>query len=151
MAHRFDLPEMKIYASDRLQRFYDYTQDKGGFTEYNSPTYTIVALDELTRMKKHIINPKSKYMIDSLYTVGWEMIARHYHKPTGQWTGPHSRSYSTLVRPSFYGILYQASDGQINLPNQEPRIDVKIKHNIPNHLMHYFLSPEFPRTKKGNF
>lgn len=151
VSHLFDLPEMKVYATNRLQKFYDYTQDKGGFTEYNSPTYTIVALDELSRMKKHIINPDAKTKIDSLYTVGWEMIARHYHKPTGQWSGPHSRSYSTLVRSSFYGILYQASDGQINLPNQEPRIDVKIKHQIPGHLMHYFLSPEFPRTEKDIF
>jgi hypothetical protein len=151
VSHLFDIPEMQDYSKARLQRFYDYTLDKGGFTEYNSPTYTIVALDELSRMQKHIINPEAKTMIDSLYSIGWEMIARYYHKPSGQWAGPHSRSYSTLVRPSFYAILNQASNGQINLPLLEPRMDVKIKHNIPEFVLHYFLSPVFPRIETDIF
>lgn len=151
VSHLFDISEMQEYSTNRLQKFYDYTIDKGGFTEYNSPTYTIVALDELSRMQKHIIYTEAKTKIDSLYSIGWEMIARHYHKPSGQWAGPHSRSYSTLVRPSFYSILNQASNGIINLPNQEPRMDVKIKHKIPKFLMHYFLSPEFPRTESDVF
>ncbi len=151
VSHLFDIPEMKEYSKSRLQKFYNYTLEKGGFTEYNSPTYTIVALDELSRMQKHIINPEAKTMTDSLYSIGWEMIARHYHKPSGQWAGPHSRSYSTLVRPSFNSILNQASNGEINLPIQEPRMDVKIKHQIPGFLMHYFLSPVFPRTETDIF
>lgn len=151
VSHLFDLPEMKEYANVRLKRFYDYTLDKGGFSEYNSPTYTIVALDELFRMKSHIIEPVAKQQIDSLYSIGWEIIARHYHKPTGQWAGPHSRSYSTLVKPTFYGILKEASNGQIDLGIEEKRSDVKIKHQIPTHLMHYFLTPEYPRTESDVF
>lgn len=151
VSHLFDLPEMKEYANARLKRFYDYTLDKGGFSEYNSPTYTIVALDELFRMKSHIVEPVAKQQIDSLYSIGWEIIARHYHKPTGQWAGPHSRSYSTLVKPSFYAILKEASNGQIDLGMEEKRSDVKIKHQIPAHLMHYFLTPEYPRTESDVF
>jgi hypothetical protein len=151
VSHLFDLPEMKEYANVRLKRFYDYTLDKGGFSEYNSPTYTIVALDELFRMKSHIIEPVAKQQIDSLYSIGWEIIARHYHKPSGQWAGPHSRSYSTLVKPSFYAILKEASNGQIDLGIEEKRSDVKIKHHIPAHFMHYFLSPEYPRTELDVF
>lgn len=151
VSHLFDLPEMKEYANARLKRFYDYTLDKGGFSEYNSPTYTIVALDELFRMKSHIVEPVAKQQIDSLYSIGWEIIARHYHKPSGQWAGPHSRSYSTLVKPSFYAILKEASNGQIDLGMEEKRSDVKIKHLIPAHLMHYFLTPEYPRTESDVF
>lgn len=148
VSHLFDLPEMKEYAQNRMKKFYDYTLDKGGFTEYNSPTYTIVALDELYRMKVHIIEPSAKQMIDSLYSMGWEMIARHYHKPTGQWAGPHSRSYSSLVSPTFYQLLEEASNGRIDLGGVKPsRGDVKIKHRIPDNLMHYFLIPEYPRTE----
>lgn len=151
VSHLFDLPEMKEYANARLKRFYDYTLDKGGFSEYNSPTYTIVALDELFRMKSHIVEPVAKQQIDSLYSIGWEIIARHYHKPSGQWAGPHSRSYSTLVKPSFYAILKEASNGQIDVGMEEKRSDVKIKHQIPAHLMHYFLTPEYPRTESDVF
>ncbi len=147
VSNLFDLPEMQEYASVRLRKFYDYTLEKGGFSEYNSPTYTIVALDELFRMKSHIVEPVAKQMVDSLYAIGWEIIARHYHKPTGQWAGPHSRSYSTLVRPGFYSILKEGSNGQIDLGIEQKRKDVKIKHQIPNYLMPYFLSPEYPRTE----
>jgi hypothetical protein len=151
VSHLFDLPEMKDYATMRLKRFYEYTLDKGGFTEYNSPTYTIVALDELFRMKLHIVEPLAKQQIDALYSIGWEIIARHYHKPSGQWAGPHSRSYSTLVNPTFYAILKEGSNGQIDLGIEQKRSDVKVKHQIPAHLMHYFLSPEYPRTEVDVF
>ena len=151
VSHLFNLPEMQVYAQNRIKNFYDYTLDKGGFSEYNSPTYTIVALDELFRMKSHIIEPSAKQQIDSLYSIGWGTIARHYHQLTGQWAGPHSRSYSTLVRPSFYSILKEASNGKIDTGIEEKRSDVKIKHQIPNYLMHYFISPDYPRTETDIF
>jgi hypothetical protein len=151
VSHLFDLPEMKEYAQNRMKKFYDYTLDKGGFTEYNSPTYTMVALDELYRMKMHIIEPSARQIVDSLYSIGWEMIARHYHQQTGQWAGPHSRSYGTLVGPSFYAILKEASNGKIVTGIDEIQGDVKIKHQIPEYLLHYFLSPEYPRTETDVF
>ncbi len=151
VSHLFNLPEMQKYAQKRIADFYQYTLDKGGFSEYNSPTYTIVALDELFRMKTHIIETTARQQIDSLYSVGWEMIASHYHKPSGQWAGPHSRSYSTLVKPSFYAILKEASNGRIDTGMEEKRSDVKIKHQIPEYLIPWFLSPEYPRTETDVF
>jgi hypothetical protein len=142
----FGITDMQKYSSDRLRNFYNYTIEKGGFTEYNSPTYTIVALDELDRMRRHIIEPSAVTIIESLYNTGWEMIARHYHKPTGQWTGPHSRSYNSLVAGSFYSILKEASGGAILAGTPQARADVKIKHKIPENLYRYFLSPVFPST-----
>jgi hypothetical protein len=151
VSHLFDIPEMKDYAIKRIANFYIYTLDKGGFTEYNSPTYTIVALDELFRMKSHIIEHELNNKIDSLYSIGWGTIARHYHQKSGQWAGPHSRSYSTMVRPSFYAILKEASNGRIEPGIEEKRSDAKIKHQIPEYLMHYFLSPQYPRTETDVF
>jgi len=151
VSHLFDLPEMKKYAADRLQRFYDHTLKKNGFTEYNSPTYTIVALDELDRMKRHIVEPGACKIIDALYSTGWETIAKHYHKPSAQWAGPHSRSYNTLLTPSVYGILYSASDGKIDLGYKDERSDVKIKHHIPEQWLPYFLTPVYPRVEKNIF
>jgi hypothetical protein len=146
-SYLFDLPEMKEYAETRLHNFYDYTLENG-YTEYNSPTYTIVALDELDRMKRHIVEPDAKKKIDYLYDLAWEMVARHYHKPSGQWAGPHSRSYSSLLRPSVYSILDEASGGKIKVPVTEKRADVKIKHQIPARLLPYFLDPKYPRTER---
>ena len=60
VSNLFELPELKNYSADRLNRFYNYTLDKEGFSEYNSPTYTIIALNELYRMKSHIVEPVAK-------------------------------------------------------------------------------------------
>lgn len=146
-SHLLNLPDMQVYAANRLQKFYDYTL-KRGFTEYNSPTYTIVALDELDRMKRHIIDKDAKSKIDSLYNIGWAVIAKHYHKPSGQWAGPHSRAYSSLLQPSVNGIFKEASGGKIHLPGATARSDVKIKHKIPEYLLPYFLSPKYPRIQQ---
>jgi len=151
VSHLFDLPEMKDYAVARLQKFYDYTLEKKGFSEYNSPTYTIVALDELDRMKRHIVEPEARKIIDALYIIGWEIIATHYHKPSGQWAGPHSRSYNTLLHSSVAGIFHSASDGRIDLGYRDERYDVKIKHRIPEQLLPYFLAPVYPRIQRDVF
>ena len=73
-SHLFDMPEMQEYANERLKKFYEYTQEKGGFSEYNSPTYSIVAIDELNRMQRHIVEPEAKRMIDELYVKCWHAI-----------------------------------------------------------------------------
>lgn len=150
-SYLFDMPDMQEYANKRLKTFYDYTLEKGGFSEYNSPTYSIVAIDELNRMQRHIVEPEARKMIDELYSKCWSVIARHYHKPTAQWAGPHSRSYRTLVAPSFYGILKEASDGKIDLGYDPERADVKTKHHIPENLLSYFLNPQYPRTEVDIF
>ncbi|MEO5997579.1 MAG: hypothetical protein ABIN89_12660 [Chitinophagaceae bacterium] len=146
-SHLFDLPKMKFYSKNRLEIFYDYTLQRG-FTEYNSPTYTITALDDLERMKRHIVDKDARPKIDSLYNFGWSIIAKHFHKPSGQWAGPHSRTYSTLLTSSVNGILKEASGGKINLPGAMPRSDVKIKHPLQAYLLPYFLSPQNAVTLK---
>ncbi|MDP4289657.1 MAG: hypothetical protein Q8908_01095 [Bacteroidota bacterium] len=150
-AHLLDIPDLKTYAQQRLKTFYNYTLEKGGFSEYNSPNYTPLALDELARMKRHITNSEAKPMIDSLYAIGWNIIAHHFHQPTGQWAGPHSRSYSSLIKSNFYGLLKQASNGKIDLGYNEQSIDKKVKHEIPSYLLPYFLTPKYPRTEVDLF
>ena len=151
-AHLFNLPELKTYAHKRLRSFYDYSMEKKGFTEYNSPTYTNVALRELEQMQRHIIEPEAKKMIDELYTLSWEMIARHFHQPSGQWAGPHSRAYNTLINPSIYEWFNQASDGKIDILGSGPaRTTGRGRHKIPEHLLPYFLTPRYPRTETDVF
>jgi len=151
VSHLFDIPDLKEYAIDRLQRFYNFTLEKNGFTEYNSPVYTIVALDELDRMKRYIVEPGARKIIEHLYNIGWEIIATHFHKPSGQWAGPHSRAGNVLLSSSIAGIFHSASDGKIDLGYRDERSDVKIKHQIPEHLLHYFLTPVYPRVQRDVF
>ncbi|HSC55353.1 MAG TPA: hypothetical protein VLC98_17095 [Phnomibacter sp.] len=147
----FDEQGMQQYADKRLKTFYDYTISRGGFEEYNSPTYTIVALDELNRMQRHIKEPSALAMIDSLYAMSWTMIARHYHQPTGQWVGPHSRAYSPVVDANFSSTLHEASGGKVGTLSKSYTGDFKMTHKIPSYLLPYFLMPNYPRTESDVF
>lgn len=140
-AHLFDIPDLKAYADMRMNRFYDYTKQLNGFVEYNSPTYTQVALNELMRMKQYILDEATLEMVDYCYYAGWGVLASHYHSPTSQLAGPHSRSYSTLLRDSFYDFLYGASDGVIKVGNaRRPDNYYKLQHGIPGDYLKNFTS-----------
>ena len=154
VGHLFNLPDLQQYGQKRIETFYAYTLQKGGFTEYNSPTYTLTALEDLNRMQQHIVEPGAKQMVDSLYNLAWSMLARHYHQPTGQWTGPHSRAYRSLVSPGFYNLLHEASDGQLFTLNRKAMdwsTYGRVRHQIPAYLMGYFTQPTYPRTERDVF
>ena len=151
-AHLFDIQDLKEYADMRMTRFYDYTKKLNGFVEYNSPTYTQVALNELVRMKQYILDEATLEMADYCYHTGWGVLASHYHAPTSQLAGPHSRSYSTLLRDSFYDFLYGASNGQINVGNaRKPDNYYKLQHRIPDDYVKNFTSVPENRVQIDTF
>lgn len=116
------------YGMEHLENFLLHTKSTGTFSEYNSPTYTIVALEELSRAKKDIKNIKAINMIDELLEICWEIILFHYHKKTCQWSGPHSRTYQTLKDTNdLVSILNTATDGYIKFP---PNVAYKYKNLI---------------------
>lgn len=151
-AHLFELIDLKEYAAMRLRRFYDYTAQLQGFAEYNSPTYTRVALDELCRMQQYILDAEARRMIDYCYLTGWRVLAEHFHPPSGQLAGPHSRSYSTLLRSDFYDFLYGASQDQIDYQQAQLPVDYyKLQHHLPESLVHYFRQLPQARTEVDTF
>lgn len=95
----YNIPDLRNYGAERLRRFHKFTVETGGFPEYNSPTYTIIALAELARLRYDLKDPEGIRLVSQLYEMLWSDIATHYHQPTRQWAGPHSRSYSTLINP----------------------------------------------------
>lgn len=144
--------DLKNYARRRLRNFHAYTLRSGGFTEYNSPTYTVVALDELLRMKRCIVNKDDLAIVDELYTLAWDMVGRHYHSPSGQWCGPNLRSYSNLATDATKRLLYNASEGVIELPGDYARIpDVLAPHKIPASAMRSFCCDAMPRVVVDTF
>jgi len=142
--------DLFLYAKNRLKSFYDYSLSKGGFTEYNTPHYTVVALDELNRMQMFIADKNDRLMVDSLYFMGWDMLARHYHVPTGQSVGPNSRVYLSLVSGTYTNFLSEALGKKIIAPI-DSLYNIKTygrtRHQVPASLKHYFTQPVFPRTE----
>lgn len=138
----YNLPDLREYAMMRLKRFADYTRHHGGFTEYNSPTYTTVALDELARLKMHARGEDEQRIAGELYDIAWQEIAQHYHVPTGQWAGPHSRAYGTLLGGAHKTLIQRALEGR-----DEPRLPKP----LPVALRPFFTGLDAPRLLVKTF
>ncbi|HEY3378698.1 MAG TPA: hypothetical protein VGL77_14520 [Armatimonadota bacterium] len=89
--------EYVAYGRDRLRRVREHTAVHGDFNEYNSPTYTAVALEELERILHLVRDAEAREHAEVLRYHAWRVIAEHYHPATGQWAGPMSRAYADVL------------------------------------------------------
>ncbi|HEC03065.1 MAG TPA: hypothetical protein ENI81_05955, partial [Phycisphaerales bacterium] len=151
----FDNAEFADYGKARLKRFYDHTFSQGSFSEYNSPTYSIVAITELSRMLRHVKDAESRKLLDELNRFAWSHVARHFHPPTGQWAGPHSRCYATLLRDSTRAYIQRATDGKIRFMLQSEALESLNDHRIgskcPPDMLSYFTELPEPRVEIETF
>lgn len=122
-AERYGLSDLLDYARARLRRLHDHITRQGAFTEYNSPTYTIVALKELARMRQDFSRPGDLALVEPLYRLAWEEIATHFHQPTRQWAGPHSRCYRTLLGNEVPALIQRATNGRVDFGITAPSLD----------------------------
>jgi hypothetical protein len=112
---------MLRYGRERLERAVTHYQQQGGFNEYNSPTYTMVGLEDTQRGLMLLRDEASRAALSSLFRFIWETIAQSWHPATQQWAGPHGRAYSELLKPDPQQyILEQAAD-----PWVKPRLFVE--------------------------
>jgi hypothetical protein len=100
-----------------LGKFYNFTTTTGGFQEYNSPPYMGSAIIELTRLRTQARDPTAVAMASDLLTRLWTELGEHFHPPTAQWTGPFSRTYSTLLRRSTLGMIQRGTNRTVTFPN----------------------------------
>jgi len=89
-----DEARLRIYGHRRLERIVEHAEHHAGFTEYNSPTYTMTALEECERILRLIKDPPARLAAEKLRRLCWSTIADHFHPATRQWAGPHSRAYA---------------------------------------------------------
>lgn len=147
-----DAPEFRAYGLERLQRFSAYTAENGTFEEYNSPTYTIIALQELSRLKAHVRDAGAQRLIDPLLRLAWEELANHFHAPTRQWAGPHSRAYSSLTSTTTLALIQRATHGRVDFGVDEPgREDLRLPVDCPSDLEPHFRRLTEPRTHLERF
>ena len=87
----------------RLKRFYDFTMELQGFEEYNSPTYTVVALDELQRMIQYLMDQASLRMVDYCYRLaGEDPVVEVTNEVTGDMESKDQRK-QLQTHDLFYG------------------------------------------------
>lgn len=148
----YGLEEFRSYGRERLKRFHRHTSENGSFEEYNSPTYTVIALLELSRLKAHVQDPAAQALIDPLLRQAWETFAQRFHAPSRQWAGPHSRTYASLLRPSALAIVQRATAGRVDFSVDAPdREELRLPVACPPDLEPYFTRLDAPRTVVETF
>jgi hypothetical protein len=144
--------ENLAYGLQRLERLHATVTDNGGLEEYNSPTYTVVALEELARLKAHVRTASAHPRIDAMLRLAWEEIAGHFHAPTRQWAGPHSRAYSSLLRPATLALIQRSLAGAADFGAAvNPLDDRRLPLSCPEDLRAAFLRLDSPRTTVSRF
>jgi hypothetical protein len=85
--------DLHTYAVERLGRFAAAIDETGSFAEYNSPTYTKVLVQNLTRMLMFVKDPQALDLAGRIHQRAWLHISKHWHLPTKQIAAPMSRCY----------------------------------------------------------
>ncbi|CAF3528898.1 unnamed protein product [Rotaria sp. Silwood1] len=63
----YNITDLHQYVLRRLRIFANYTKVNGEFEEYNSPSYTVVALEELERLKMHAVVTEAQQLASRSY------------------------------------------------------------------------------------
>jgi hypothetical protein len=111
-------------------------------SEYNSLTYTALDLTFLALIAEYAQDPEARSLARFLEEALWVNVAMHYHAPSGQFAGPHSRSY---FEDSFGGYsvlhcaLFAASGREMFL---DPSLSVRFDH--PSDLLQNALTAITP-------
>lgn len=93
------------YARRRLQNFLSFTEEAGGFNEYNSPPYGVLVLTEVERGLLMIKDGEIRKSLRCVHELCWSMFAATLHLPTGQICGPQTRAYHDLLTADMIAIL----------------------------------------------
>jgi len=106
------LPGWYERGARKLVRWADYTAASGAPREYNSPTYGGVDLTALAALVEYAPDPDTRLLARVMEERLWLHTATHYHAPTAQLAGPHSRAYHNdvtggrgLLKTTLYQVL----------------------------------------------
>ena len=119
---QYDHEPYRLYGLERLRKFHAFTKALGTFQEYNSPNYTPVAIIELSGIHSETRDTEALSLTEELLDIAWKMAAEHFHPATGQWGGPHSRSYRTMLNDYTLSFLDDALGGGTGLIEEERKV-----------------------------
>lgn len=142
-AQELKLPELRAHAKDRLRRLHTHIVREGSFAEYNSPDDTLAVLQELSRLLWLLKDSRDRAIVTALHERAWKHVADHFHPPTAQWAGPHSRSHETDLRkrPAALAFLQAASGNRLKFALPAPPPLSLEAYRIPLDCPRKFLRP----------
>ncbi len=132
------LSEFQRLTGDRRFRFHRQAE----MSEYNSPTYTALSVLFLALIAHYARGSEARALGLFLEQRLWLDAALHFHAPSGQFAGPHSRAYqddSTGGFSALHAALFAASDRELFLA---PELCVRFNH--PSSLLQSALTAMVP-------
>lgn len=149
---------LRDYARSRIRHFLEHTGKQGSFNEYNSPTYTFVALAEIERILQLARDPETLACAEKVRVWAWKMLAGHFHPATGQLAGPHFRAYSELLGEANRKLLEEQTGIPVFTPGNMPLpaadafsfSDVRY-HACPEEFKKYFIPSQEERVCTQTF
>jgi len=134
------------YAARRLEAFLGYTKEQGGLNEYNSPTYTFVALHEAERILQLVkTNRRLIVAARELHACLWGELAKRFHPKTGQLGGPQSRAYTEFLSARTAAFLREATGVDIFVAAPETKADTGLLAFSYDGVRHLPCPEEFRR------
>lgn len=103
--------DLKEEGKKRLEKLWQYTKWNQAFTEYNSSSYALVAIFEITRMLQYLEEEEIKKIAVELNNYAWESLASHYNGDIYQLSPPQARAYRDLDNGSLGWFIYLGTNG----------------------------------------
>ena len=152
----------QILGQERLRRFGEeklygwmaYTNLAGAPREYNSLTYSGIALSPLAEIGTYAEDPEVRLRAQAAEARVWLHLATHYHPATHQLAGPHSRAYHEEItfnpsptRSCLYVVLGdEGMMGELQTPHDILKgivVGLRTFH-CPEPVRRLFLRKTFP-------
>lgn len=94
-------------GTKRLIRWAEQTRGVGAPHEFNSPTYAAVQINCLASIAQRSKTPQAFATALEMEELLWRHVAKYWHTPTRQLSGPHSRAYRRDVvgAPGFLKVI----------------------------------------------
>lgn len=106
----------------RLRRWAERTKANGAPHEFNSPTYSAVQIIALAALGQFAEDGEAKALALEMEQFLWRHVACHFHAPTLQLAGPHSRAYrhDVVGAPGYLKVLLYRLLGEPRLLAETP-------------------------------
>lgn len=143
------------YGLERLNRQAEFVERNGSISEYNSPDYGLVDLEEMGRILRYLPQPEIQKPAGIINDALWKMLASHYHQPTKQLAPPHIRCYADVKGARLLTAFEIGTGFQAELLSPEEMVvDLPwplVEFSCPEQYLHFFTSTDEERSYVDTF
>lgn len=107
-----DRPDMLEIGKKRLETAYKYQKHNGGFSEFNSPTYSPLVVEELGRLLTITDDEEIKKWATEIIYMAWEEILCRYDAERRELCPPMMRAYRTSASGMIEELLFAGTKGE---------------------------------------